>query len=259
MPSDGFAIIYNAFAALSRAGDVGQRWQALAHTFADLGADQVNYAVLNLAHASRYEAGVTQFSSMRPDWIDHYLETEMYLDDIHVQRVRDGHLMPYRFAGEEAEGWLEGRKRIVIAEAAEAGLRSQVSVIMPDHSCPALPLAGMTIGSSLPAAEFNEAVAGKEGALIAIGMLFHSLSIGEIRREQVGATRLSARERDCLSYFAEGYRVARIAEALGLADATVNLHLSNARRKLKAQTTAHAVARAMLFGDLIPGPSKTAR
>lgn len=249
MTSVGLANLHDTFAALTHARGGAARWTVLTDTFEALGADQVNYAVLDVAQADRYEAGVTQFSSMRPDWIAHYLDREMYMDDVHVRRVRDGRLTPYWFAGAEAERWLEGRERTVIAEAAEAGLKSQISVIMPDHAN-GLPIAGMTIGSHLKAHEFQGSIAGGEGALIAMGMLFHALSIGEIRREQVGAGKLTSRERDCLSFVAEGERVARIAATLGIAEATVNLHLMNARRKLKARTTAQAVARAMLFGDL---------
>lgn len=56
---------------------------------------------------------------------------------------------------------------------------------------------------------------------------------------------LSRREHECLQLLAQGERVDRIAERLGLAVGTVEMHLANARRHLGARTSAQAVARAV--------------
>lgn len=85
--------------------------------------------------------------------------------------------------------------------------------------------------------QYFKSIAGREGDLAALAMMFHFLSIGELRREQAQARRLSARERDCLSFMALGLRTGRIANAK-LSEVTVELHLRNARKKLRASTTA---------------------
>ncbi len=64
--------------------------------------------------------------------------------------------------------------------------------------------------------------------------------------------RLSPRERECLVWLAAGLRSDRIAERLGLARATVDLHLARARRRLGARTREQAVARAIWLGLLGP-------
>lgn len=61
------------------------------------------------------------------------------------------------------------------------------------------------------------------------------------------------RERDTLAFIADGRRIDRIAELMGLARVTVELHLRGARRKLKARTLPEAVAKAIYFGELKPG------
>lgn len=63
---------------------------------------------------------------------------------------------------------------------------------------------------------------------------------------------LSPRERECLLRLAQGLRVDRIAERLGLSTATVDLHLANGRRKLGARTSAEAIARAVQEGSIEP-------
>lgn len=53
---------------------------------------------------------------------------------------------------------------------------------------------------------------------------------------------LSARERQCLLLAAGGLMSKQIAAEMGISEKTVEMHLTNARRKLGARTTAHAVA-----------------
>jgi len=54
---------------------------------------------------------------------------------------------------------------------------------------------------------------------------------------------LTARERDCLAFVADGRTDWEIAVLLGISEATIRFHLNNARRKLGAVNRAQAVAR----------------
>jgi DNA-binding CsgD family transcriptional regulator len=56
---------------------------------------------------------------------------------------------------------------------------------------------------------------------------------------------LTCRERECLSLAASGLPAKQIAAEIGTSEKTVELHLSQARRKLGARSTAHAVAMSM--------------
>ncbi|WP_425407615.1 response regulator transcription factor [Hwanghaeella sp.] len=71
----------------------------------------------------------------------------------------------------------------------------------------------------------------------------------EERRTRVS---LTDRERECLSWLAKGLRTGRIAERFGLADVTVALHLSNARKKLGATTRDQAMAQAIMLQLIYP-------
>jgi len=62
---------------------------------------------------------------------------------------------------------------------------------------------------------------------------------------------LTNRERDVLRWLAEGYRVDRIAEKMGLSNRTVEVHLARARKRLGAKTREQALVLALrngLFG-----------
>lgn len=235
---------------IASASSFNDRWLALTECFARYGADQINYGIFDTFHCDLEEAPVTFISTMSADWITYYGEQRFDMHDPHVKFVRQGKLTPYRWGQSVIPALANQEERHVVAETVSAGLRAQLSVILPDANAATRPIGGLTIGSSLDESEYFRSVSGREGDLAALAMLFHLRSVGEVRREQAGAQPLSARERDCLSYVALGLQVSRIAEKLGLAEVTVELHLRNARRKLRASTTAQAVARAVTFGDI---------
>jgi DNA-binding CsgD family transcriptional regulator len=72
------------------------------------------------------------------------------------------------------------------------------------------------------------------------------------KAEDVATTNLSPRERQCLQRLAKGLRNDRIADAMGITQPTVKLHLQNARRKLRASTREQAIARAVYLGLIEP-------
>ncbi|MEL6678546.1 MAG: LuxR C-terminal-related transcriptional regulator [Pseudomonadota bacterium] len=59
---------------------------------------------------------------------------------------------------------------------------------------------------------------------------------------------LTTRERDALRWLAEGHRVDRIAERMGVSNRTVEVHLASARHRLGAKTREQALAIALSSG-----------
>ena len=74
--------------------------------------------------------------------------------------------------------------------------------------------------------------------------------ISELSGTAPDSLSLTPRERDALSWLAEGYRVDRIAEKMGLSNRTVEVHLANGRRRLGAKTREQALAIALSAGLL---------
>ncbi len=71
-------------------------------------------------------------------------------------------------------------------------------------------------------------------------------------------TKLTKREREVMTLVATGSQSADIAERLYLSSETVNTHVNNARSKLGAHTRAHAVAIALVTGQIVI-PDETPR
>ena len=242
--------IIESLELISTAQSFEERWVALTQCLALYGSDQLNYGVLDCFNYNLDNAPVTLRSTMSEDWLAYYGGSAFEKNDPHVRFVRSGRLHPYKWSESSNRHLTNLNEKHVVAEAASAGLTAQLSVVFPDLQNAFRPIGGLTIGSSLGETEYFRAISGKEGDLAALAMMFHLRSVGEVRREQAGAVPLSPRERDCLSYVALGLRTSRIADKLGLSDVTIELHLRNARRKLRASTTAQAVARAITFGDV---------
>ena len=71
------------------------------------------------------------------------------------------------------------------------------------------------------------------------------------------SSELSAREREILNAVYEGRSSQEIADAAGIAESTVQWHIANTRRKLRATSSAEAVVKAFRRGllDEPPHPS----
>lgn len=240
-------------AAIGAAETVDERWPVVASLLGHMGIDQINYGLIDTFGADRADAPVRFLSTMDAGWIAYYGDQRLDLDDPHVTLVRNNNLIPYRW-GERAIAALDqGRPKEVALLSSEAGLRAQWQVTLPDTDGSPVPIGGMALGSSLSARDFAGVLAGNEAALVIIAHLFHLSSIGEMRRRQAGVPKLTARERDALAFVMDGLRPDRVAEAMGIARVTVDLHLRSARRKLRARTLPEAVAKALYFGELRQG------
>ena len=72
------------------------------------------------------------------------------------------------------------------------------------------------------------------------------------KRGAEGTVKLTARELDCLSLLAEGYRTVQIADQLNIKPVTVEFHLANVRNKLEAKTREQALVTAIMQGLMEP-------
>lgn len=61
------------------------------------------------------------------------------------------------------------------------------------------------------------------------------------------SARLTDRERQCLELLGTGSRRADIGQRLGISLGTVDLHIANAKRKLRARTREEALVKAVQF------------
>ena len=101
-------------------------------------------------------------------------------------------------------------------------------------------------------AEWRQRRNGLAQEFMVIGHVFHVMMRGLVRGAEplVELPRLSPREVDVMRLAAQGYSAKRAALALGISPHSVRVHLTLARRRLKARNTAEAVAIALTRGLL---------
>ncbi len=139
----------------------------------------------------------------------------------------------------DEHGYLSPRAKGLIEHAAHFGFRAGFSVtthcLRPEGG------EGWNLGSSQSAAEVAALRRHYEREIrFCLTALLGRLSTKEVS--------LTQREREALQLLAVGLRNRQIADAMGVREVTVEMHLANARRKLGAATREQAIAQFCRLG-----------
>ncbi len=238
--------------AMLAAPNARARFQALVNILGAIGFDQINYGFFDPDADNHTEPEATYFSTLPQEWLNHYFESGMYLHDPHYLNVRARQMSPYLWGDTQIRA-LTDPKILHTSRAIEsAGQRSSISVPLASSFSPSTPAGGMTLGSSMDEHDFLGSMGANAWRLMSLVHLFHQSSEGELQRTRLGIEPLSRRERDCLRYTSEGLLQSAIAHRLRISLPTVEVHLRNAKRKLKARTLPQAIARAIALAEIPP-------
>lgn len=108
------------------------------------------------------------------------------------------------------------------------------------------------LGSALEGKEFT-ALIGEHGAMYNLAVLLMNQRLRALpSKAEIDSLKLTAKEIECLLWLSNGMRVDRIAEKMGISNATVNFHFSNAKKKLHAVTREQALAKSIYLGIIQP-------
>jgi LuxR family quorum-sensing system transcriptional regulator CciR len=187
------------------------------------GFTEVAYGALTHAEAVRLPAHPPPAVAMNfpQEWCDHYFERKYYEIDPVVRRAA-AFSGPFVWDQLGQRCQLQSGEQLVLAESREAGLKNGMSV----------PLFGPL---------------GRMSHLNALAWQFH-IAFAEIARpsEQSAAKiELTARERECLRWTAEGKSSWDIGMILKISNNTVNFHIKNAMRKFGTASRTVAVVKAI--------------
>ena len=138
----------------------------------------------------------------------------------------------------------------IMDELQELGVNS--GLVVPLLNQQSGDLGRVLVGSPLRGKDLSSLI-GERGEIYRLAALIADERLRVLpSRAEIEAIGLSMRECECLLWLANGYRVDRIAEKLGITNATVNLHFANAKKKLQSATREQALARAISFGIITP-------
>ena len=199
--------------------------------------------------------GNNLWTSLPEPWCERYADKQYWRVDPYY-RYCCTTLAPVRTGPEYLNDYdfLTEPERRVINEGGETGFRSGFSVPVRLLGG-AGGFGGWNFGSTLGRLELESLLMqhGRELQLTGFYINEHAERLsGKPRKHNRRHNVLTQRERECLLWLARGLRTAAIADLLGIADVTVDLHFKGARRKLGAATREEALAKAIVGGQIDP-------
>lgn len=228
--------------ALQRAETAAQAAAGLLEFYKSLGAEHIQTAF-------GPEESDMFLSTLPDDRNRHMFASGLYPKSHVVRQAIDGPAPIYYgldICPDNPEATEEG---IALAKEAHSAFGQRTAILFPMHDARSgAPTGGVSVGFSLGRDEFFKIAREWRDYMHLAAFVAHGHMLALRRREATTESPLTRREREVLAYIAGGHRVASVAERLGIAEVTVNLHLKNARNKLGANTLAQAVAKGMLSG-----------
>ncbi len=207
-----------------------------------LGVDHVIY------HWVSVGGGQFGFGTYDPKWVQHYISKEyLRVDPVILGSFQRFHPIDWRKLD-----WSSKAAKDFRADAIAHGVGNQgftVPIRGPNGQ-----FALFGVSTNIDDAGWDAFTTERQRDLILIA---HYLNQKALRLETDRAPEtykpLSPRETDALTFLAVGYSRAQIAEMLSISEHTLRAYIENARLKLGASNTTHAVARAIAEGLLVVG------
>ena len=181
-------------------------------------------------------------------WVDHYMGGALYEHDP-VIAYCGRHVAPIRW--QQLTESAAPASRRVMDEASEFGLRAGVS--MPLHS-PYGELGILSFAHDAPRARALETATQALPDVQCLAGYLHEAVRRVFVLDDPSRPQLTARERECLRWTADGKTSWEIGQLLNMSERTVNFHIANAMTKLDVSNRQHAVARAVMSGAINPHP-----
>jgi DNA-binding CsgD family transcriptional regulator len=213
----------------------------------NLGYDSVVYSLLTDHPSIGRKAGHGVMGNYPTDWMDYYMKRGYFTQDP---------IPKHAFTTTAAYTWEHvvetctisaGQKRLM-NEAEDAKLRSGAAVAIygPNFEVAGVGLAS-TVGGVNPSGDTLS-------LLRALSYQFHlAYSQFDLPRAQpLKHVYLTPREREILSYSAEGKSIPAIGAIVSISEATVKFHLKNIYAKLDVSTRQTAVVKAIRLGLITP-------
>jgi DNA-binding CsgD family transcriptional regulator len=220
-------------------------------TLRNFGYDRFCYSLITAHPSLGLDAGHGIAQNYPDDWMSHY-KAEQYerIDPV----PRFGCTTPHPFTWELVmrTGELKREEKKVMNEAREARLLDGLAIPICGHNGE---LAGIGMASSTGGIEINANLLSK---IRALAYQFHVTYTAHVRKKEhansgsIGTVRLTEREKEILSWAAEGKSDAVIAEIIGVSHATIRFHMNNIFKKLRANERTLATVKAIRLGLIFP-------
>jgi LuxR family transcriptional regulator len=245
-------------AAIAEAGRIDEAWSLATAWFAERGFARVTYGLTRF----RTERSIGDLDDILylttadPAYSAFYFRDGFYATTpVYRWLLRNSGATTWRWVAEAyAEGRLAPEESEAVRRNAAFDVVAGVSFAFPDARERTRGALGLTADRGMTHDDVDRIWAAEGPAIRAVAHVLHlkvlSLPATAARRD------LTARQAEMLSWVADGKTAQDIATILGLSAAAVEKHLRLAREALGVETTAQAVAKAVLLNLLPADPAR---
>ena len=233
--------IFDVIDKLSKAARLTEGHDVLRNAIDEMGLSHVAYAAVNLPSVKRVRPlSATTFSA---EWQKRYLQ-ENYVNIDPVFRAGLGGVLPIDWSKIRSDDPLVLK---FLGEAQEFKV-GRVGLSIPIRGrFGEFAIFSLTADTSLLEWEKRLRHLSRDAMLLAYQVHDWAVRVEGVEKE-ISLDLLTARERDCLRWRSQGKTDWEISELIGISQSTVKFHLENARARLHATNTIHAVSKAIAHG-----------
>lgn len=226
--------------------DIASVFRTLEDTFGDHGFESICYFV-GRPPAGRARPKV--LSNYPDDWVAHYIDKDYGNIDVTFPTAADS-IFPIRWDSMSSDKRNTKAQRDLFEDAKQFGMSNGITI--PVHG-PAGGFAALSIAGPLSRRELNSIWNEYHDELSLVAAYAHNQILIHMSDEDpFEPIRLTRRERECLTWAAQGKTAWESSQILGISDQTIIFHLNNCMRKLRVFSKHHAVVKAIMLGLILP-------
>jgi LuxR family transcriptional regulator len=246
------AEVLDLLARMAAATTVDDVWTILTGHLTRLGFARVNYGYTRFRQQQSIGApeDAIYLSTADPDYVRQYFRTGFFArTPLYRWTMENVGACTWRWVDEAyAAGRLTPAEAEAVRRNRELGVVAGISVSFPETSPRAKGAIGLIADPGLGHEDVDRIWAAEGPAILALCNMAHlkitSLPFRTERRA------LTDRQREALEWVADGKTMQDIALLMGVSVAMVEKHLRLARETLDVDTTAHAIAKALLQNQI---------
>jgi LuxR family transcriptional activator of conjugal transfer of Ti plasmids len=232
--------------ALVDAPDASALKNRLLGALSNLAIDRYAYRTAKRQSRPADSAYITTYPN---EWARHYYERGYGKSDPAVTRAH-ATVLPYFWEGEDGIKVRDPVLKRIYSEAADFGIRCGITI--PIHSFGSQ-LSTFTITFDARPRTGRDFFLRYRHYLHLLALHYHAgIEALEAEADRQAVIRLTPRERECLSWTAQGKTAWEISVILSIAEDTVVFHLKNAMKKLGVHSKHHAVVKSITLGLITP-------